>query len=275
MPKNRFPDSREKRELRRIDSRLIHKFRERMQLPTLSYCGMPSVEFLDVLAWATELGRVEAVEYDKDTYDDMRLQWKNLGLPIACNCHLDNIYDYVGNTTETFDLYNLDFYGGFLNRKKTGGSNATESLRQLVARHGTKPHSFILITTFQVRQNVTSEYDQFIDQLQKLLIGCKNVKENCEQHKKKSSYRLKIGYSNFCWDLGRAHGFAVRFADIFCYQSSVPLLHFYAEFTHTSQPLPSLPSIQALASLANKPLKRLVGMVPTVDFRPVQIEVPD
>jgi hypothetical protein len=254
----------------------MRKFKERMQLPALSYCGMPSVEFLDVLAWSSELSRVEAIEYDEDTYDDMRLQWKNLALPIACNCHLDNIYDYIGNTTETFDLYNLDFYGGFLNRKKTGGSNATESLRQLVARHGSKSHSFILITTFQVRQSVTNEYVQFIDQLEELLTaGCKNVAENCEQHKKKGSLRLKIGYSNFCWDLGRAHGFAVRFADIFCYQSSVPLLHFYAEFTHVAQPLPSLPSLQALAALANKPLKRLVGLVPTVDFRPAQIEVPE
>src|ERR1700685_73149 len=153
MPKNRFPDSIEKRELRRMDGRQLRKFRERIQLPGgLAYCGMPSVEFLDVLEWATELKHVEAIEYDKDTYDDMLIQWPNVNVAATFKSHQMNVYDYLKTSTETFDLHNLDFYSGFLNAKGGGGSNATESLRELIARHAKKQHSFVLIATFNVRQ---------------------------------------------------------------------------------------------------------------------------
>src|ERR1700741_1022012 len=146
MPANRFPDSVEKRELRRIDGRNIQKFRTNAQLTGLSYCGMPSVEFLDVLAWRSEIRRVEAIEYDQETYNDMQIQWKNLSIPVEYKCVFGNVYEYLRSSTETFDLYNLDFYGGFLNQKKDGSANATEALRALIARHGARAHSFILIT---------------------------------------------------------------------------------------------------------------------------------
>lgn len=275
MPKNRFPDSIEKRELRRIDARQLRKFRERMQLSGgLTYCGMPSVEFLDVVEWSAELKHVEAIEYDKDTYDDMLIQWPNVRVAATFTGHQANIYDYLKSATQTFDLYNLDFYSGFLNTKGTGGSNATESLRELIARHANKAHSFVLIATFNVRQTGIKAYDTMIDELPNALSGYKNVAKSCEEHKRKSQYRTKIGYPYFCWFVGRAHGFSVRFSDIYYYKSSVPLLHFYSEFLYSAHALPTLPSGEALAELANKPLKQLRGMVPSIAFRPPIIELP-
>jgi hypothetical protein len=217
---------------------------------------------------------VEAVEYDQDTYDDMCLQWKSLNLPLTFNSHLENIYDFLHRSSATYDLYNLDFYGGFLNLKKGGGSNATDALRAVIGRHGHKQHSFVLIATFNIRESGIKEYDRFIDEMPDALVGCANVKANCEEHKEKSHYRTKIGYPYFCWDVGRTHGFSVRFGDIYYYRSSVPLLHFYCEFLHAPQALHSMASAQAVVELANKSLKQLHGLVPKILFQPTQISLP-
>jgi hypothetical protein len=63
----------------------------------------------------------------------------------------------------------------------------------------------------------------------------------------------------------------VNFADTVIYQSSVPLLHFYAEFLYQLRALPSLTCTEALAEHVNRPLFRLTGMIPTIDFRPPEI----
>jgi hypothetical protein len=274
MPKNRFPDSRAKRELRRVDARRIHSFREQLQLHALSYCGMPSVEFLDVLEWAPDLYRVAAVEYERDVLDDMRLQWKNLAVPLECHFHPGNIYDYLRDCAEVFDLYNLDFYGGFLNRKGDGSANATDALAAMIARQGGKKRSFILVATFHARQNLIEDYDGLIDKVSERLSGYKNAKANGDQHKKNSIYRTKIGYCYFCRTLGASHGFTVRFEDVFTYQSSVPLIHFYCEFMHSPRSLPEPASAQSLIEIANMPVKEMQGMARKVIFRPIQIESP-
>lgn len=275
MPKNRFPDSPEKREIRRIDARLIERFKSKPNVVSgLSYCGMPSVEFLDVIAWSNSLSHVEAIEYDAEVHEDMMLQWKSLALPLTFKSHVQNVYEYLSKTSDTFDVYNLDFYGGFLNPKKKGGANATDSLRALIARHGQKQHSFVLVATFNIRESGMKDYDKFIDEIPDALVGCSNVKQNCDDHKKKAFYKTKIGYPYFCWDVGRTHGFSVRFTDIYYYQSSVPLLHFYSEFIHAPAALHSVASMQSVVELANKPLKQLHGLVPEVVFQPTPIALP-
>jgi hypothetical protein len=74
MPKNRFPDSVEKRELRRRDERRIAELASARGKPGLRYCGMPSVEYLDVIEWKEHVSAVTAVEYDADVLSDMRIQ---------------------------------------------------------------------------------------------------------------------------------------------------------------------------------------------------------
>lgn len=65
MPHNRFPDTKEKRELRRRDGR---RLRDLVKLlgRKLEYCGLPSVELLDVEAWKDCLELVTAFEDDQE-----------------------------------------------------------------------------------------------------------------------------------------------------------------------------------------------------------------
>src|SRR5687767_1852638 len=83
MPKNNFPDSAAKRELRRQDARRLSSFQSEKGFPLgLHYCGMPSVEFLDIKAWQGVLRSVCAIEYDKDMLQDMRIEWDRLSLDL-------------------------------------------------------------------------------------------------------------------------------------------------------------------------------------------------
>src|SRR5207253_192270 len=83
MPLNRFPDTAEKRELRRRDARLLRQYRERVG-HELDYCGMPSVEFLDVEQWKSCIRSVVAVEYDPDVLEDVKIERdnKNFQFPV-------------------------------------------------------------------------------------------------------------------------------------------------------------------------------------------------
>src|SRR4051794_27450502 len=114
MPKNRFPDSMPKRELRRQDARRLEFFRARHQMGAgLQYCGMPSVEFLDIRAWQEHLRTICAVEFYDDVLSDMQIEWDRLGLGLPIDFKCANILDFLQQTPDSFDLYNLDFYGGF------------------------------------------------------------------------------------------------------------------------------------------------------------------
>src|SRR4051812_16569248 len=70
MPTNRFPDSREKRELRRRDARRLAEYVAENG-GRLDYCGLPSVEYLDVEAWRPFIRSVTAFESDEASCDDM------------------------------------------------------------------------------------------------------------------------------------------------------------------------------------------------------------
>ncbi len=92
MPKNKFPDSKAKRELRRQDARRLEQFKLQKELKLgLSYCGMPSIEFLDIHAWQKILSSVCAVELDEENLSDMRIQWRTLSLDIPTRFVQDNI----------------------------------------------------------------------------------------------------------------------------------------------------------------------------------------
>ncbi len=276
MPKNRFPDSAGKRELRRQDGRRLAEFRLQHGFSLgLSYCGMSSIEFLDVCEWVPSLRSVFAVEVLQGVLDDMRIEWDRLNLPVPIRfCGPCNIYELLRNTNECFDLYNLDFYGGFLHVRRQATPRCIEAVRALVARQGTSRRSFALVCTFSVRDTGVREYLRFIDEVPKALRAWRNVEECCRVHKKSQATRLKLCFPYFCWDVGKSNGFSVRFVDPVVYESTVTLLHFYAEFLYQPTSLPALSYTEILAELASRPLIRLDGITPRIELKPPAISRP-
>jgi hypothetical protein len=272
MPSNPFPDSLPKRELRRRDLRRLAQFRA-AQGPAggLAYCGMPSVEFLDIRAWKSELTSVYAVELKEDTLAKMRIEWDRLDLELPIEFDgPTNVIEYLTRTTTSFDLYNLDFYGGFIYPSKSK-VKCVDAIGALISRHSLARRSFILIVTFNVRDKGAEEYLQFLSKIPPALKGWKNVRRCCDEHKENQARRLKVCFPFYCWQAGLANRFSVEVANPVVYESSATMLHFYMEFYWQEQPLPEPATQEALANLANRPLLRMDRMVPTIDLRPTQI----
>ena len=245
MPTNRFPDSLAKRELRRRDERQLANFRCRYDLAIgLHYCGMPSVKFLDVRAWHRQLRSVCAVEIDDEVLRDMRIEWNRVALKLPVRFIHADVLDYLEQTAESYDLYNLDFYGGLINPTLRGNSRCMDAIRALVVRHAKRGASFVLIATFNLRDRGTDEYNRFLDEVPAALAGWNSVDLCCKAHRKSRGTILKLCFPYFCWHVGSAHNFAVHCGDVFMYQSSVTLLHFYLEFHYQAAPLPSLTSAE-------------------------------
>lgn len=272
MPSNRFPDSPAKRELRRQDARRIASFQaQRLLSLGLRYCGMPSVEFLDIKSWHSMLHSVCAVEIDAENIADMRIEWDRLSVGLPKRFVEGDILDFLRNTNDVFDLYNLDFYGGFLHRNSRKNPRCADAIRSLIVRQANKETSFVMISTFNVRDSGAGEYLNFIEEVPRALTGWSNVEVCCNAHKKNNITRLKLCFPYFCWHMGVSNNFAVRFEDPVVYQSSATMMHFYAEFIYQPRTLPELTFTEALAALASRPLIRLDGMIERVELRPPEI----
>ncbi len=251
-------------------------FRSQNSLPLgLDYCGMPSIEFLDIQEWKDQIRSVLAVELEEDVLSDMKIEWDriNLGIPIEF-CGPCNIYNVLSDRKGCYDLYNLDFYGGFLHTRSKRAPKCIEALRAMIARQGAAGQSFILICTFNVRDTGVPDYLKFIDEIPLALAGWRQVEECCKAHRRSQATRLKLCFPFFCWQIGMSNGFSVQFADTVVYESSVTMLHFYCEFTYRSDALPKLTSNETLAEIASRPLIRLNGMIPAIDLAPPTIDPP-
>ncbi len=272
MPKNPFPDSLPKRELRRRDARRIAQFRATHGPANgLAYCGMPSVEFLDVRAWRQDLASVYAVELYEEILSNMRIEWDRLDIELPIDFDgPTNIIQYLIKTDRVYDLYNLDFFGGFIYPSKDR-IKCVDAISALIGRHALARRSFILVVTFNVRDKGAEEYLQYLSKIPPVLKGWKNVKKCCDEHRENQARRLKICFPFYCWQTGIAHRFAVQVWDPIVYESSATMLHFYMELHWQEKPLPEIGTMEAVAELANRPLLRMEYMVPAIDLRPTQI----
>jgi hypothetical protein len=235
---------------------------------------MPSVEFLDVKSWQDVLRSVCAVEYDDDMLQDMRIEWDRLSIDLPIHFVRNDVLDFIRESPEVYDLYNLDFYGGFLHTNNSGPPRCSDAISHLITRQASRGNSFVLITTFNVRDSGAGEYLHFIEEVPRALRGWENVEACCNAHKKNNITRLKLCFPYFCWQVGMAHNFAVQFEDPVVYQSSATMLHFYAEFIYQPRALPELTSTDVLASLASRPLMRMDGIIERVEMRPPEIIQP-
>jgi hypothetical protein len=277
MLKNHFPDSVEKRELRRRDERYIRQFCN-ITGRKIDYFGMPSVEFLDVICWREHLRRVVAIEGDPEVVHEMQIEKDFLDFRFPVIIRVNNVLREALDTLEAFDLYNLDFYGGFLYLKKQGGSNTIAALQAIFTRHAALRKPFILVTTFNVRETGAREYPQFFHGLRDELAPYKNYRECLDAHENDSLAKLKLCFPYFCWTLALASNFKPNFATPVCYSSKGDkgtvhrMIHFHISFMPNTQALPSTSLHSQLISLANQPLIELQGQVYMKRLDPTQIE---
>lgn len=273
MPQNRFPDSAEKRELRRRDRRVIE---QHVQLVgrKLDYCGMPSAEFLDVIEWQGSLRSVLALENDDDVLSDMSIQRDVLKLDVAIEIASGNILDFLTTTERSFDIYNLDFYGGFVYRDAAGHSRSVSAVRSLVATQAKHRKPFVLVSTFNVREKGARDYLEFIEDAERQLSTWPGSAENLSAHKKSQMSKLKLCFGFLCWQQAAAGGFEHVLHDACIYQSSATMVHFVQSFRIGAQRVIQAPTLEELVAIANRPVFELKGQIRGKRFDPPRIGVP-
>ncbi len=263
MPHNRFADTREKRELRRRDLRRMRELADIVSLP-LAYCGLPSVEFLDVVCWKDLIKSLTAFENDPEALSDMQIERDRLHFPFPVVINpkeRDNMLDYLINEQYCFSLYNLDLYGGLVYQTKNKECKTTNALRQVFSHQSKNRQSFILICTFNVRDCGAMEYYQFLDSVREGLSGRHLSAENIRAHDENQTTRLKLCFPFFCWQ--QAHPLCLE--QIICeatvYQSSATMVHFFQAFRYIGGALPQFSPVSKVIEVANSPLYEMLGQV--------------
>jgi hypothetical protein len=266
MPYNRFPDSPEKRALRQRDARSLEEFANWIGR-RLDYCGMPSVEFLDIEAWRDSLRSVVAVEYDHELANDMKIERDRRQFPFRVTIVEGDVTHYLKRTSELFDLFNLDFFSGFVN----AGAKSVDALRVVFTRQSTARRSFALVTTFNVRDQGALEYNRVLAAAREELSGLSNVSANIAAHEANQASRLKICFPFFCSLQAHASGFEQQIEGVYVYHSTATMVHFHQRFIYRKDDVLIVPARQALVEVANLPLYEMKSQIPYKKLVPPQI----
>ena len=263
MPHNRFPDTREKRELRRRDLRRMKGLTDIVG-STLTYCGLPSVEFLDVVCWKDLIKSVMAFENDPHALPDMLIERDRLqfAFPVEINPNdRDNMLDYLIAEQYCFGLYNLDLFGGLVYQGKDSECKTINALRQVFSQQARNRQSFVLICTFNVRDCGAAEYDQFLDSVKAGLAGRALSLENIHAHDQSQATRLKLCFPYFCWQQAHPLGLEQLLCEATIYRSSATMVHFFQAFRYVGGALPQFAPVSKVIEVANDPLYEMVGQV--------------
>ena len=269
MPINPFPESQEKRTLRIRDSLDIEDFRNRQfNEAKLLYFGMPSAELLDILTWKEHISGFTAVERDPDVFKDIRKSIFRHKLENISELLFGDVCDILKNKNiGKHQLFNLDFYGGFVHKREDGSASIPEAIKSLIKRQAGFRESFILLMTFNLRDDDKIEYDEYIDNINKSLsqYPVKNLDKNIEFHISRGNpsnvYRLKICVPCFVYISGLPE-FEFDFKRIYHYKNFV---HFVVEMKFImNKALGVLPDLDKMLRILNMQISEVQGRLSSI-----------
>lgn len=258
MHKNIFPDSEPKRALRIRDKKKIMAFSKSLNRK-LDYCGLPSIEFLDIIEWRESINKVVAVEYNEDNAKKMETNILNMEelSDLVIDINNQDIFDFLLSGNH-FDLYNIDLYGGL----HYGTSKSINAFKSVFKHQSESKRSFILITTFNVRDKGATEYITLLSNIHTLLQNYENIDENLNAHKKNQAHRLKACFTYFCWNESVENNFSHTY-QIYKYSSSSSMVHLHQQFNYEgNNPLFRDPSLNGLINILNEPIYEMINQIP-------------
>ena len=269
MPINPFPESIEKQVIRIRDGLLINEFRERVLGGSkIKYFGMPSAELLDILTWQDQLSGFTAVERDLDVVKDIEKSiFEHRFESMSHIIHGDVTEVLKNQRIGKHQLFNLDFYGGFVHRKEDGSASIPDALKSLIRQQADFRESFILLSTFNLRDDDKVEYDEYIGTIYSNLsrYSVKNLDKNIEFHINRGSptnaYKLKICFPCFVYVSGLPE-FHCALKRVYHYKN---LVHFAIEMIFVQdRALGGVPNPQGLTEILNAQIYEIDGRVPIV-----------
>jgi hypothetical protein len=188
MQADTFPESNEKKFIRdRIFTNDIIPLSKETE-KALNYFGLPSGSMKDVIKWKGSIEKIFAVERDQDVVrriyrnatkiqvrERLRLFEMDLNQVVYLlsleeslfNAEVSEFPDYtqskfVEARNTPFHIANFDYFGGFLYPSESGSNKHSESLNYLSDHQSEFKDPFLLLLTFQIRDDGAQHYDDFI-----------------------------------------------------------------------------------------------------------------
>lgn len=86
----------------------------------LSYIGMPSLNFFDVIQWQEYVGHITSIEIEKSIYDMQQDRFNDLNLSIdlnLINADIDEFEQYKASLKDVYDIVYFDYWNDLLTDK--------------------------------------------------------------------------------------------------------------------------------------------------------------
>lgn len=226
----------------RIDREIVREFREEFYPESkLRYLGLPGKELLDVLSWREFIEYVSAIEGsdDEDERQDLELTIMKNKLDNVVDVIYDNIDDILTSDINNhslkwpYQLVNLDYCGGLINRKEDTTSNRIDSIRGLISKQ--QDNAFLLFITLNLRDRDDGDMDQRLKEIEDGLYpySLRNLVDSLEEHRQLGNVgKLKIYLPVFL--LNNSPKYKPVFSPPVLYQGTKQMLHFvikYVPFT--------------------------------------------
>lgn len=228
-----------------FDKALVRRQFEQKGGP-LVYFGLPSGRLYDVIEWKEYLGRVIAVERNPD---EKRLIHETA---FACNL-LDKIQVLEGDIDdvlitghdewhekprpESFDVVNLDYYGGLIVKDFKGNSKRVSAVKSLLQRQAVAERDFRLFLTVNVRNRDRGELDNFLKTAENQLAAYgTDANETIEWYLSSGvGYKLKVYVPGLLSNIAVPQRFSLTSYDIVLYEGGpgTNLVHFALKFSFT------------------------------------------
>lgn len=254
----------------------------------LVYFGLPGRNMTDVIEWKDHIGKIIAVEIDEIERHLLMVTAFQNGLDTELKVFVGDVDDllirgYDGYETSldcTFDLVNLDYYGGLIYKDLKGDSRRIEALRKLIERQRVNKQDFLLLLTFNTRNRDEKEFNKTLDQIDLELdsVGL-DVSPSIEWYKDAHyDYKLKVYAIYILNRIGVANGF---FLDIEMLQPPVTYLgtsrrrmvHFAIPFSYATEVIGTAPTLSSVDILNLAMLECQEGELQTYSLQPPVLKI--
>jgi hypothetical protein len=251
----------------------------------LRYLGLPSAEMLDVKVWRPVLSHITAVEREEVMATQMYRTAQLIGvrhktmileqsladvLKILAleehdaQLHLANLSrptreNYQKLRQLPHDIFNLDFFGGFLYPKGSGRSDNLEILRNIITYQARYKHPFFIILTLNFRDTGKDNYKSFIKET---LRGLKGFNVNTTELEKyylnseRQLDRLRFCVPNFINKIA-FENFAVKSLGAWTYKSFYHTILFFNPRQGVSLLGSAWPPLEEFKEIMKSPLYQL------------------
>ena len=212
----------------------------------LVYFGLPSGRLYDVIDWKNYLGRIIAVERDvneKRTMVRTAFFEGLLGKLQILESDLDELlvsgHDVYKETPrpDTFDLINLDYYGGLLLMNAPKNPKRVAAIRSMMMKQAKSRRDFRVFLTVNVRNRDRGELDRTISNIEEQMgrygVNCRST---CSWYLTHGvAHKLKLYVPTLLDNIAVPFGLSLTSYDIIMYDGgNSHMVHFALKFSFST-----------------------------------------